>query len=351
MLITNKEEQKQYNIKEYAVGNVNKRNMFTTDIPSIVEQNLTSQIYQSYFDHSDKIIQWWETHQNDNGENTVAGYKKSVSIKDIIIDIDDNDDLNNAKKSASIILNRLKNKYGINLIYTYPNFSGSKGFHIRIPSELFGGFESSPELPEIIKSICKKIAEDIKIDETIYHTTAIIRVPNTINTKKNLYAIPLTDIDVTNLGIEKILEMAERPQSLISRSRYFKSYPKLVELKNNVIKELSSKSKISTKAERVNAEQEGSTKSFNLSDEIKLDNNTTKLVKEIDDKTPIFCPFCDHTKRSHPNSANAFIDKNNEGFYYIYCSSESKTYWQKSFRVSGIFTKEKNEYYKIKRMG
>lgn len=61
---------------------------------------------------------------------------------------------------------------------------------------------------------------------------------------------------------------------------------------------------------------------------IKLKNLTQVKVSSIETKSEIFCPFCDPKARSNPNSANAFIDINPAGIYYIYCSSESMTYWQ-----------------------
>lgn len=69
---------------------------------------------------------------------------------------------------------------------------------------------------------------------------------------------------------------------------------------------------------------------FNLDLEVVLaDGNTKVKISEIDTHTPIFCPYCIHDKehRGNPDSANAFIDINNAGYPYIYCSSEDKTYW------------------------
>ncbi len=68
---------------------------------------------------------------------------------------------------------------------------------------------------------------------------------------------------------------------------------------------------------------------FSQEDEVILEDGTTReVIKNISCKTIIFCPFCDHTKRTHPNNHNAFIDMNTLGQYYIYCSSEGKTFWQ-----------------------
>ncbi len=234
MLTTNVKEEKQYNIKEYAVENVNNRNKLTTDIPAKVAQNISSQIYQSHFDHSDKILEWWETHFNKKKKNTVGGYRGIVSVSEIIIDID-NDDLVKSQQDATIILDRLEKKYGVRLIYINTNFSGSKGFHIRIPSELFGGFEASEQLPVLVKRICTSLTENINIDESIYHTTALVRVPNTLNSKSGLYAIPLVPVEITNLSIDKIKEMAKEPRDGFNYPKNLKPVQKLVELKQSLL--------------------------------------------------------------------------------------------------------------------
>ncbi len=42
---------------------------------------------------------------------------------------------------------------------------------------------------------------------------------------------------------------------------------------------------------------------------VTLEDGTTKeIIGNISSKTKIFCPFCDHTTRTHPNKHNAFID-------------------------------------------
>jgi len=73
-----------------------------------------------------------------------------------------------------------------------------------------------------------------------------------------------------------------------------------------------------------------SSEEFELDSDIKLANGIIVKVSSIKKHTPIFCPFCDPSKRSNPNSANAFINKNSSDAYFIFCSSEFTMYWQKS---------------------
>lgn len=79
---------------------------------------------------------------------------------------------------------------------------------------------------------------------------------------------------------------------------------------------------------------------FSVIDEVTLEDGTSKeIIGNITSKTKIFCPFCDHTTRTHPNKHNAFVDINNVGQYYIFCSSEGKTYWQDKKEIDAVKTK------------
>lgn len=73
--------------------------------------------------------------------------------------------------------------------------------------------------------------------------------------------------------------------------------------------------------------------SFSNNEVFRKHDLTEIKVNDIKQKERIFCPFCDHTKRTHPNDANAFIDINPAGAKYIFCSSEQKTYWQQAANV------------------
>lgn len=79
---------------------------------------------------------------------------------------------------------------------------------------------------------------------------------------------------------------------------------------------------------------------ISLDDEVTLEDGSSKIkVRDVSGKTKIFCPYCDHSKRTHPHTHNAFIDINDVGQYYIFCSSESKTYWQDSREIDAAKSK------------
>jgi hypothetical protein len=79
---------------------------------------------------------------------------------------------------------------------------------------------------------------------------------------------------------------------------------------------------------------------FSVIDEVTLEDGTSReIIGNFTGKTKIFCPYCDLSKRTNPNQHNAFIDLNEAGQYYIYCSSEDKTYWQDSKEIDAAKSK------------
>ncbi len=76
------------------------------------------------------------------------------------------------------------------------------------------------------------------------------------------------------------------------------------------------------------------------------DSNTEQLkIKDITEKTIIFCPFCDPKERGNPNSPNAFVDINVKGVPYIFCSSCKSR--GKGVSKSGIYNLDKDTSYKL----
>jgi len=89
-------------------------------------------------------------------------------------------------------------------------FSGAKGFHVGIPTQLFG-LGPSAELSQILKRLAREIAGDVEIDLSIYDKNRLWRVPNTRNSKSGLFKIPLTFDELAMRAVDEIQAMAVRP--------------------------------------------------------------------------------------------------------------------------------------------
>lgn len=144
---------------------------------------------------------------------TIAGYTGACYADEFKLDIDDDTDLNQALEAARKVIKVFENEYSlpgrnINIV-----FSGSKGFHIKVPSECFGGFEPSPELPAIHKAMALEFVAGIaKIDKAVYDKTRLFRLPDTINSKTGLYCVQLSYEELFNLSIEQIKNLAKSPR-------------------------------------------------------------------------------------------------------------------------------------------
>lgn len=90
-------------------------------------------------------------------------------------------------------------------------FSGGKGFHVNAVS--VAGFDPLPHTPGIVKRFALAVANaaGVKIDRTIYHHQALIRLPNSRHPKTGLYKRIFDLEDLDRLSVAGILEAAKHP--------------------------------------------------------------------------------------------------------------------------------------------
>jgi len=189
--------------------------------------NQSKEAYHTYFNHSEEIIKYFE--QN----NSLAGYKGIVAADYLLIDIDCDKMLEKALDLTRLIVRSIESRYNTKDCNVY--FSGNKGFHIVLPSYLFGEFAPDYALPaihkEIAKEIIKPFTKDIEeiekeladlhkqksktvFDLSIYKVGQLIRVANSINNKSGLFKIPLTHDELYKLDMEEIKRLAAQPRGI-----------------------------------------------------------------------------------------------------------------------------------------
>jgi len=191
-----------YNFVSLAKNMRKKRTILTIEELSIPKGS--NDIFTSYLRYPKEYFDYWK-----ENKGSVAKYKGNCYSDCLPIDLDC-EDLNDALIECQNLISMLVNKSGVNSNCLGIFFSGSKGFHIEVPTVLFGDIKPSDNLPYIFKEIPKIL--DVKYhDTTIYYRNALWRFPNTINTKSGLYKIPLSVNQINNRTIEDIKLLATEP--------------------------------------------------------------------------------------------------------------------------------------------
>lgn len=97
-------------------------------------------------------------------------------------------------------------------------FSGSKGFHIMVPSTVLK-IPFSSKLNLIYKSFIlylqTKVEHGKLMDTKIYDNKRLIRIPNTINEKTGLYKVAVTASQLRSFTKEQLLEYAKEPKPIL----------------------------------------------------------------------------------------------------------------------------------------
>ena len=166
--------------------------------------------FTTWMEFSNELVDYFE----DKG--SVRSFNGNASFTYLPIDIDDSN-LETAHNSAKEIVIDLVENYEIDARALSIHFSGSKGFHIEIPSSLL----NIQPLPQ--RQICNRVKEFVNqlgyrahIDMAMYKSNMLFRYENTLNDKTDLFKIPLTVSELHQFSIEDITNMAVMPRYIES---------------------------------------------------------------------------------------------------------------------------------------
>ncbi|OHB49689.1 MAG: hypothetical protein A2Y10_05905 [Planctomycetes bacterium GWF2_41_51] len=137
----------------------------------------------------------------------------SEFIISMFFDIDSKDNLSAAKESAICLCEMIMDRIKLTENQIEIFFSGNKGFHVIVPCEVFSAFYSPHILP-MYKKMAKKAEQSGAkfIDQAVYTNKRIFRLSNSINSKSNLYKIPLTFEELRDIDVSGILEISKSPR-------------------------------------------------------------------------------------------------------------------------------------------
>jgi len=170
---------------------------------------------------------------------SVKDYRSEVYADWIVFDIDRENNLDGALSDLRQFLIHLEQEYGLCSDQVILFFSGYKGFHILLPTELFGGWKPSIDLPQKFRKCAFELADKagIKIDKAIYDVSRLLRLSNTKNAKSGLYKIWISSKTALTGSLDQILEKAKQKQKTNLPSN-FNECKKLVKLWKEISKEI-----------------------------------------------------------------------------------------------------------------
>ena len=165
-------------IKEFAFGTHNRHHF--SDVNKMESyMNMSQDVFMSLYDYDDHVIDYVKK------KRSLSGYDGIMYMPDeFILDVDGSNPENALDKLQGLLL--MLDDMDIPR-KTY--FSGT-GFHVHIPQE---AFRWKP-----CDDLHLKVKEELKLkgifdfaDPSVTDKTRLIRVPNTLNTKSNLWKVQL----------------------------------------------------------------------------------------------------------------------------------------------------------------
>ena len=129
-------------------------------------------------------------------------------------DIDREGDIERARREAVRLAMHLEERYRLTDGALLVFFSGSKGFHVGLPTSLFG-----PEAARIFNKTARRFAEDcagrcaVGIDAGVYDKVRAFRAPNSRHPKTGMYKRRLMLEEVLHLSADAVLGLAAEPES------------------------------------------------------------------------------------------------------------------------------------------
>lgn len=163
--------------------------------------------YLSAFSYGDEFRQQLET------TRSTQGYKGPCWSPWLWFDIDCEDDLERALKHARQLCGNSAQRYGLDDDELLIFFSGSKGFHVGLPTSLW-----TPQPSTKFNRVCRRLAEQIadrvgiKIDTGVYDKVRAFRASNSRHPKTGLYKRRLSYEELLHLSIEAIQGLATKPE-------------------------------------------------------------------------------------------------------------------------------------------
>jgi|GEM_PF-523178 len=186
-----------------AVGGAQNRNR-VVDITRWQPPKQAVDCYRTVYRYPDAF----KEHRDRTG--SVRGYTGLLWADFLPVDLDAAD-LAEALVTTRAALERLPARFDCPPEAARVYFSGSKGFHLLVPTASWGA-EPRADLHRVFQSLAATWLEGLAYDASIYDNLRLFRISNTRNSKSGLYKIPLTMAEVFQLTPDEIRALAQHPR-------------------------------------------------------------------------------------------------------------------------------------------
>jgi len=182
-------------------------------LPTLSQQYGYTDCFSSYFMFNQELSDYVK-----NNVESVSGYQGPCHSHFLPLDID-SPAPGKSLETAREIVRYFVDYWGAPEEAVAVYYSGMKGFHLMLATELFGEVEPCVELPGIYREIRQSIVSHAKVtkpdvvDFSISDRLRLLRLPNTRHSKSGLYKVPLKLEEILSYEPEEITNIALKPRS------------------------------------------------------------------------------------------------------------------------------------------
>ena len=185
------------------------------ELASMKKTNSRTFMVRNHFvrvDDEEALSQWRMENSNTDLFVSVCKfakpYRDSAFVCDFFLDVDSSD-LNVARDETLKACDLLIERLGVGECSFDIAFSGSKGFHVRVPRVVFGNPDGCMRLWHVL---ARKLSRSgVKcLDLGVYQASRVLRLVNSVHSTTGLFKFPLDHAELLDSSMESICERARQ---------------------------------------------------------------------------------------------------------------------------------------------
>jgi hypothetical protein len=209
-------------------------------------------LYRSVFTSDERLGEYVRANKGPENPSGIRGYRGPCTALCVPFDIDrerrvdgkSEPDWPRAIEDARRLLESLRIDHDVDLSMVRCSLTGGRGIHIRVPAEMFGGFEPSEDVPDLVRQIALALAggAQVSIDGAIYDRNRLLRVPNSRH-QSGRWCVPVYTHELLNTGIDTLLQLMEKPRPDVTWVGELESKDSLVKQKRECERRIASETR------------------------------------------------------------------------------------------------------------